>query len=130
MHDRLSRGSGKSGVSTGPRAGGGDKAIRRSPGRIGIAMTALCVLASNLAWPSLPALAHQSSETLGRPRIGLVLAGGGAMGIAHVGVIKVLEEAGVPIDMIAGTSMGAIVGALYAMGYSAQELEQIVQSID
>ncbi len=93
-------------------------------------MTAFCVLAGILAWPSLPAVADQSFKTLDRPKIGLVLAGGGAMGIAHVGVIKVLEEAGVPIDMIAGTSMGAIVGALYAMGYSAEELEQIVQSID
>ena len=88
MHDRLSQRSGKPGVFTVPRAGGGDKAIRRSPCRIGIAMTAFCVLASNLAWPSLPALAHQSSETSGRPRIGLVLAGGGAKGVAHVGVIK------------------------------------------
>ena len=111
-----------------------DKAIRRFPCRIGIAMTAFCVLASVLAsilaWPSLPAVADQSFKTLDRPKIGLVLAGGGAMGIAHVGVIKVLEEAGIPIDMIAGTSMGAIVGALYAMGYSAEELEKIVQSID
>ena len=107
-----------------------DAAIRRLPRRIGIAMSAVCVLASILTWPSLPAVADQSSETLDRPKIGLVLAGGGAKGIAHVGVIKVLEDAGVPIDMIAGTSMGAIVGALYAMGHPAEELEQIVQSID
>lgn len=65
-----------------------------------------------------------------RPRIGLVLGGGGAAGIAHVGVLKVLEEQGVPIDMIAGTSMGAIVGSLYAAGYKADELETVVKALD
>jgi NTE family protein len=58
----------------------------------------------------------QQASSEGRPKIGLVLAGGGAKGAAHVGVIKVLEELGVPIDYIAGTSMGAIVGGLYASG--------------
>ncbi len=66
----------------------------------------------------------------GRPKIGLVLAGGGAKGAAHVGVIKVLEDLGVPIDYIVGTSMGAIVGGLYASGLSAAELEAAVKSID
>jgi len=51
-----------------------------------------------------------------RPRIGLVLSGGGARGAAHVGVLKVLEEMRIPIDAIAGTSMGAVVGGLYASG--------------
>ena len=64
------------------------------------------------------------------PIIGLVLAGGGAKGLAHVGVIKVLEEAGIHVDVVAGTSMGAIVGGIYAMGLSASELESIVESID
>ena len=59
-----------------------------------------------------------------RPRIGLVLSGGGARGLAHVGVLKVLEELRVPIDVIAGTSMGAIVGGLYASGLGADELER------
>ena len=58
-----------------------------------------------------------------RPRIGLVLSGGGARGLAHVGVLKVLEAERIPIDAIAGTSMGAIVGGLYASGMSAAELE-------
>ena len=62
--------------------------------------------------------------------MGLVLAGGGAKGAAHIGVIRVLEELGVPIDCIAGTSMGAIVGGLYAAGLSADELERAVASID
>jgi NTE family protein len=65
----------------------------------------------------------------GRPRIGLVLGGGGAKGGAHIGVIKVLEEMHIPVDCIAGTSMGSIVGAAYATGASAGELEKIVTSI-
>ena len=53
-----------------------------------------------------------------RPRVGLVLSGGGAKGIAHIGVLKVLEEAGVPVDYIGGTSMGSIIGGLYSIGYN------------
>lgn len=65
-----------------------------------------------------------------RPKIGLVLSGGGARGAAHVGILKVLEENHIPVDMIAGTSFGAIVGGLYATGYSADELEKILNNID
>jgi NTE family protein len=65
-----------------------------------------------------------------RPRVGLVLSGGGARGLAHVGVLKVLEEQRIRIDAIAGTSMGAIVGGLYASGMSAQEVEREVRAID
>ena len=64
----------------------------------------------------------------GRPKIGLVLGGGGAKGAAEVGVLKVLEEAGVHIDCIAGASIGAIVGGLYAAGYSAAELDTLFQT--
>ena len=60
-----------------------------------------------------------------RPRVGLVLGGGGAKGAAEVGVLKVLEELDIPIDYIAGTSIGAIVGGLYACGYSAAELDSL-----
>ena len=60
----------------------------------------------------------------GRPRVGLVLSGGGARGLAHVGVLKVLERLRVPVDVIAGTSMGAIVGGLYASGMDADTLER------
>jgi NTE family protein len=67
---------------------------------------------------------------LGRPRIGLVLSGGGARGAAHIGVLKVLDELRVPIDAIAGTSMGAVVGGLYATGFSAQDIERIVGTLD
>ena len=65
-----------------------------------------------------------------RPRVGLVLSGGGARGLAHVGVLKVLEAERVPIDAIAGTSMGAIVGGLYASGMSAAELERELLAVD
>lgn len=61
------------------------------------------------------------------PEIGLVLSGGAAKGIAHIGVLKVLEEAGIRPDYITGTSMGAIIGGLYAMGYSAEELSTLVR---
>ncbi len=64
------------------------------------------------------------------PRIALVLSGGGALGIAHVGVIRALEQAGVQPDLIVGTSMGAVVGGLYATGYSADQLEQAVLGMD
>ncbi len=64
------------------------------------------------------------------PKVGLVLSGGGAKGLAHIGALKVIEEAGVKVDYIGGTSMGAIVGALYASGYSAQELDSIFRVTD
>jgi len=65
-----------------------------------------------------------------RPKVGVVLSGGGAKGLAHIGVLKVLEEQGVQVDYITGTSMGAIVGGLYASGYTASELDSIFSSID
>jgi len=65
-----------------------------------------------------------------RPKIGLALSGGGARGAAHIGVLKVLEEHRVPIDYIAGTSMGAIIGGLYATGMTADELESQITHID
>ena len=63
-------------------------------------------------------------------KIGLVLSGGGAKGMAHIGALKVIEEAGIKIDYIGGTSMGAIVGALYASGYSATQLDSIFRNIN
>lgn len=65
-----------------------------------------------------------------RPRVGLVLGGGGARGAAHIGVIRELERNRVPIDVIAGTSMGAIIGGLYASGVSVDELEKLVATLD
>lgn len=63
-----------------------------------------------------------------KKKVALVLSGGGAKGVAHIGVIKVLEEAGIPIDIIVGTSMGSIVGGLYAVGYDASELDELVRN--
>jgi NTE family protein len=71
-----------------------------------------------------------SEDEFIRPKIGLVLSGGGARGAAHVGVLKILEENRIPIDMVAGTSFGALVGGLYSAGYSASELEEVLQTMD
>lgn len=65
-----------------------------------------------------------------RPRIGLVLAGGGARGLGHVGVIRLLEEMNIPVDCVAGTSMGAIVGGLYSAGYNSKELLEWLEQCD
>ncbi len=70
------------------------------------------------------------AETASRPKIGLVLSGGGAKGMAHVGVLKVLEEVGLEPDFITGTSMGSIMGGLYAIGYSADEIAYVIETVD
>lgn len=82
----------------------------------------LCFLLMVLA--ALPTLTAQ------RKKVGVVLGGGGAKGVAHIGVLKVLEEAGIPIDYVAGTSMGAIVGGLYAIGYTPEEIDSMVLEQD
>lgn len=69
-------------------------------------------------------------NTTGRPRIGLVLSGGGAKGFAHIGVIEELERRHIPIDVISGTSMGAVVGSMYAIGNDAAELKAVARGID
>ncbi|HEX6572635.1 MAG TPA: patatin-like phospholipase family protein [Steroidobacteraceae bacterium] len=90
--------------------------------------TALLMIAAVAAGAAqAPAVA---TEAGGRPRIGLVLAGGGAKGGAHVGVLKVLEELRVPVDCIAGTSMGALIGAGYASGIPARDLQTFLTGID
>ncbi|GAB6982386.1 patatin-like phospholipase family protein [Prevotella dentasini] len=71
-----------------------------------------------------------SAQTPERKKVAVVLCGGGAKGVAHIGVLKVLEKAGIPIDMITGTSMGSLVGGLYAIGYDAGQLDSIVQMQD
>ena len=74
----------------------------------------------------------QESATINkeRPKVGLVLSGGGAKGAAHIGVLKYIEEAGIPIDFIAGTSMGSIVGGMYALGYSSDDILRIISDLD
>src|SRR5258705_1140934 len=91
----------------------------RTPARIA-ALLALALLAGSLAAQQLPA----------RPRIGLVLGGGGARGGAHLGVLEVLEELRVPVDCIAGTSMGTLSGGAYAAGVSPGEIQDIVGKTD
>ena len=78
----------------------------------------------------IPVVNASEAKTSVRPKVGLVLSGGGAKGVAHIGVLKVLEEAGIPIDCICGTSMGAIIGGLYAIGYTAAELDSMVREQD
>ncbi|MDH5177123.1 MAG: patatin-like phospholipase family protein, partial [Gammaproteobacteria bacterium] len=90
---------------------------------------AACLLAFAAPFAAAADSAATGTEAT-RPRVGLVLAGGGAKGGAHVGVLKVLEEMHVPIDCIAGTSMGALVGGGYASGIPAAELERFVTGID
>jgi len=65
-----------------------------------------------------------------RPKIGLTLSGGGAKGLAHIGILKALDSAGLQVDYVTGTSMGSIIGALYASGYSADSIEKIARNID
>ncbi|MEN2401394.1 patatin-like phospholipase family protein [Flavobacterium sp. MC2016-06] len=67
----------------------------------------------------------KKQDSIKRPKIGLVLSGGGAKGFAHIGVLKVLEEAGIKIDYIGGTSMGSVIGGLYASGYNASQIDSI-----
>src|SRR3954452_24403992 len=66
----------------------------------------------------------------GRPKLGLVLEGGGALGLAHIGVIQWMEEHRIPVSYVAGTSMGGLVGGLYATGRSASEVREVVEGID
>jgi NTE family protein len=81
--------------------------------------------------PAPTAVGSVVPPSLGRrPRIGLALSGGGARGAAHVGVLRVLRELRIPLDYIAGTSMGSIVGGLYASGMSVEELEEVVDTTD
>ena len=98
----------------------------------------LCALAtwsSTIAAPAAPATEAPAAASAAqaaaaaRPRVGLVLSGGGARGLAHVGVLKVLEQSRIPIDAIAGTSMGAIVGGLYASGMRADTLERELNAV-
>ena len=65
-----------------------------------------------------------------RPTVALVLSGGGAKGLAHIGVIRYVESLGIPVDMVLGTSMGGLIGGLYALGYNVDQMEELVKSID
>ena len=79
-----------------------------------------------------PTWSHAQSDTvfIERPKIALVLSGGGARGAAHIGVIRLIEEMQIPIDIVTGTSMGAIVGGLYAIGYTPDEMDSLLMTQD
>lgn len=89
-----------------------------------LCFVALLAVAANLF------AAGDTVQVQQRPKVALVLCGGGAKGAAHIGVLKVLEEADIPIDMIVGTSIGGLVGGIYAMGYSADDLDEIISQCD
>lgn len=97
--------------------------VRITTTLLGLAATFVCT-----------AMAHAEDQckppVTDRPKIGLVLGGGGARGIAHIGVLRVLEELRIPIDYIAGTSMGSIVGGLYATGMDAEALETVIRQLN
>src|SRR5215470_2083562 len=110
---------------------------RRAVGRRTLWFCFIAALAASVAAPETPnpapagGAAVQSTATAAkRPRIALALAGGGARGGAHIGVLKVLEQLRVPIDCIAGTSMGALVGGGYASGMPAADIEKFVKNVD
>jgi len=89
------------------------------------------VLTFALCATSIGGAEAQAEDALpSRPRLALALSGGGARGVAHVGALRALEEAGLPVDAIAANSMGAVVGGIYATGRTAAELEEIVRSLD
>ena len=88
----------------------------------------ICVVCLVMMMPL--ANAQDSTSVKERPKVGLVLSGGGAKGAAHVGVLKYLEDNGIPIDYIAGTSMGSVVGGMYALGYSTDEILDVLSSAD
>src|ERR1700719_1057276 len=91
--------------------------------RLGLA----CTLGAGCVWS---AGSWAAADPAVRPRICLVLSGGGARGMAHIGVLKILEDLKIPVDCIAGTSMGAIVGGLYASGMTAQQIDATMRSLD
>ncbi|MFC4159250.1 patatin-like phospholipase family protein [Chitinimonas lacunae] len=87
-----------------------------------------CLLASLLSLLALSATAEPTPPKTERPRVALVLGGGGARGLAHVGVLKVLDEARVPVDCVIGTSMGALVGGAYAVGHNASQVAELARN--
>ena len=89
----------------------------------------LCLAAAIFAFCG-PASAQQDSVRTGRKKVAVVLSGGGAKGMAHIGALKVIERAGIPVDIITGTSMGSIIGGLYAIGYNSNSLDSMVRVQD
>ena len=87
-------------------------------------------VAANAQTDSVSLVNHETTIPQARKRVGVVLSGGGAKGMAHIGVLKVLEKAGIPVDVITGTSIGSIIGGLYAIGYNSHSLDSMVRKQD
>ena len=88
------------------------------------------ILAAVLICGMVSAQEEKESKEPPRKKVAVVLSGGGAKGMAHIGVLKVLEKAGIPVDYITGTSMGSIIGGLYAIGYNSHSLDSMVRVQD
>jgi len=104
----------------------------RRPAKVGFMWSRiwLCVYLSVAVLAQYPAVAQNETSSPNEPKIGLVLEGGAARGLAHIGVLQWLEEHRIPIDYVAGTSMGGLVGGMYATGNSPAEIRKLVDSID
>ena len=99
--------------------------------RFSTKLVTAAILLITIALSQSPALHAQSAKRAShRPKVGLVLSGGGAPGVAHIGVLKALEELRIPIDFVAGTSVGSIAGGLYATGMAPEELEAWARAAD
>ena len=83
-----------------------------------------------LASLSLEAQSQETNSGLQRTKVGVALSGGGAKGAAHIGVLKYMEEIGIPVDYVTGTSMGSIIGGLYSLGYSPDEMAKLIAAMD
>ncbi|HIZ85809.1 MAG TPA: patatin-like phospholipase family protein [Candidatus Coprenecus stercoravium] len=94
--------------------------------RTAIVLSVLAVFLSTLCFGA------EGTDTVcgERPKVGVVLSGGGAKGSAHIGALKVLEEVGIPVDFVAGTSMGSVIGGMYCLGYTPEELDSLIGAID
>ncbi|MEO0424694.1 MAG: patatin-like phospholipase family protein [Pseudomonadota bacterium] len=102
----------------------------RDSARVAAYTAAIASLLAAIAAPLALAQADADTAAAKEERIAVVLGGGGALGLAHVGVLSVLEEAGIDADIVVGTSMGAVIGSLYAAGYSGREIEEIALGLD
>ncbi|MDW7681395.1 MAG: patatin-like phospholipase family protein, partial [bacterium] len=106
------------------------KNLRRISTKLGAMFLSMIVFSLLIFFSVIRAQTSPDSLSQVSFKVGLALSGGGARGIAHIGAIIALEEEGIPIDLIAGTSMGSIVGGLYAAGYSGEEMRWLVRQID
>ena len=93
-------------------------------------MKRLSLLIALILSASVALEAQTTTKKTKRPKVGVVLGGGGAKGASHIGVLKYIEEMGIPVDYVAGTSMGSIIGGLYAMGYSPDEMTHLISNVN